>query len=61
LTESGHVRGFGDDAILHGVELLGACGVNGQVEHLAQDVVGPVERDVYVVKDDREALRSVRR
>ena len=38
LTESADVRGFADDDVLDGVQQLDACGVGGQVQHLAQRV-----------------------
>jgi hypothetical protein len=38
LTESAHIRGLAHDDVLHGIEELGACGVDGQVEHLPQRI-----------------------
>ena len=54
LMETADVSGLGDDDVFHGVEHLGACGVGGKVERLAQrveleDVVGLYMRRILPV------------
>lgn len=38
MAESAEVRRLADDDVLHRLEQLGACGVGGQVQRLAQRV-----------------------